>query len=37
MDNIGRKKTLIITEVPLILGWLLIAFATNVEMIYAGE
>lgn len=37
MDNIGRKKTLIITEVPLILGWTLISMATNVYMIYAGR
>uniref|UniRef100_A0A6B2EJE2 Putative sugar transporter n=1 Tax=Phlebotomus kandelakii TaxID=1109342 RepID=A0A6B2EJE2_9DIPT len=37
MDNWGRKKTLIITEVPLILGWLLIAFATNIYMIYIGR
>lgn len=37
MDRIGRKKTLLITEVPLILGWLLIASATSIEMIYAGR
>jgi hypothetical protein len=27
----------LITEVPLILGWLIIAFATNMEMICAGN
>lgn len=37
MDRIGRKKTLLITEVPLILGWLLISIATDVRMIYAGR
>ncbi|KAM3961615.1 putative sugar transporter protein 5 [Aphomia sociella] len=37
MDNIGRRLTLIITEVPLILGWLLIATAQNIEMIYIGR
>lgn len=37
MDRFGRKKTLIFTEIPLILGWLLITCATNVEMIYAGR
>lgn len=37
MDNIGRKLTLIITEIPLIIGWALIAGAQNIEMIYAGR
>lgn len=37
MDLIGRKPTLIMTEIPLVLGWLLIAFASNVEMIYGGR
>ncbi|XP_023947081.1 facilitated trehalose transporter Tret1 [Bicyclus anynana] len=37
MDNIGRRRTLILTEVPLILGWILIAFAQNVPMIYVGR
>ncbi|XP_011297405.1 facilitated trehalose transporter Tret1-like isoform X2 [Fopius arisanus] len=37
MDLLGRKRSLIITEVPAFLGWLLIAFATNVEAIYAGR
>lgn len=37
MDNIGRKKTLIVTEIPLMIGWLIIAFAPSVEYIYAGR
>lgn len=37
MDKIGRKKTLLLTEIPSILGWLLIAFSTNVYHIYLGR
>lgn len=37
MDLIGRKRTLIITEIPLILGWILISSSTNVETIYVGR
>lgn len=37
MDYFGRKKTLLITEIPLIIGWLIIAMATNVEMICVGR
>lgn len=37
MDKIGRKVTLLLTEIPLILGWLLISIASNVEMIYIGR
>lgn len=37
MDNIGRRLTLVITEVPLIIGWLLVATAQNVPMIYIGK
>lgn len=37
MDRIGRKKALLITEVPLILGWACIALATDIRMIYAGR
>lgn len=36
-DKIGRKKTLIFTEFPLIIGWAVISLATNVEMIYFGR
>jgi MFS family permease len=37
MDLIGRKRTLIITEIPLILGWLLISTSSTVETIYIGR
>lgn len=37
MDLIGRKRTLIITEIPLIMGWLLVSFSSCVEMIYVGR
>ncbi|CAK1552855.1 unnamed protein product [Leptosia nina] len=37
MDNIGRRRTLIFTEVPLIVGWIMISFAQNVIMIYIGR
>lgn len=37
MDRLGRKKTLIMIEIPLIIGWLMIAFASNLGMIYAGR
>ena len=37
MDTLGRKRSLIITEVPALLGWLLISFASDVRMIYAGR
>ncbi|PSN31080.1 hypothetical protein C0J52_25366 [Blattella germanica] len=37
MDLIGRKRTLIITEIPLIIGWILISLSTNIEMIYVGR
>ena len=37
MDVLGRKRSLIITEIPALLGWILIAFATNIHMIYAGR
>ncbi|XP_031832867.1 facilitated trehalose transporter Tret1 isoform X2 [Nomia melanderi] len=37
MDVLGRKKSLIITEIPALLGWILIACATDIRMIYAGR
>ncbi|CAG9560690.1 unnamed protein product [Danaus chrysippus] len=37
MDAIGRRKTLIFSEVPLIIGWILVASAVNVPMMYVGR
>ncbi|XP_026325068.1 facilitated trehalose transporter Tret1 isoform X2 [Hyposmocoma kahamanoa] len=37
MDSIGRKKTMLFLVLPFTLGWLLIAFATNVAMLMAGR
>lgn len=37
MDGIGRKKSLIVTQIPTIIGWLLIAYADSLPMIYAGR
>lgn len=37
MDLLGRRLSLIITEIPALLGWLLILYATDVRMIYAGR
>lgn len=37
MDNFGRKKALIATQIPTIIGWIIIACASNVGMIYAGR
>lgn len=37
MDRYGRRKVLLLTELPLILGWLLISFASDVYMIYIGR
>lgn len=37
MDRIGRKKSILLTQLPTFFGWLLIAFATNLPMIYCGR
>ncbi|CAD7076969.1 unnamed protein product [Hermetia illucens] len=37
MDAVGRKLTLLITQIPAILGWILICSADRVELIYAGR
>ena len=37
MDSIGRKKTLLLTEIPLVIGWVTIAMASSVNMIYVGR
>ncbi|XP_050523819.1 facilitated trehalose transporter Tret1-2 homolog [Daktulosphaira vitifoliae] len=36
-DNLGRKKTLIATQLPAIIGWLMVGCATSVEWIYIGR
>lgn len=37
LDAIGRKRTLILTLIPMMLGWALISAATSVYYIYAGR
>lgn len=37
IEKLGRKKTSIITAVPFIFTWILIAFATNIWMVYASR
>lgn len=37
MDNFGRKKALLITEIPLMIGWATLALATSVPMLYVGR
>ena len=37
MDMLGRKRTLILTEIPLLLGWILISCASDVSLIYIGR
>lgn len=37
MDMFGRKRSLIITEIPALLGWILVAAAVDIRMIYAGR
>ncbi|XP_022789889.1 solute carrier family 2, facilitated glucose transporter member 8-like, partial [Stylophora pistillata] len=37
IDKLGRKRTIMFCTVPLVLGWLLISYAKNVAMLYAGR
>ena len=37
IDHLGRKGTIIACAVPFELGYLLMAFARNHEMLYAGR
>lgn len=36
-DVVGRKRLLLILAIPLTIGWLLIYWATNIEMVYIGR
>ncbi|XP_057664603.1 facilitated trehalose transporter Tret1 isoform X2 [Diorhabda carinulata] len=36
-DKIGRKWSCILTVIPFTIGWLLVIFAKNLSMIYAGR
>ncbi|XP_076362234.1 facilitated trehalose transporter Tret1-2 homolog [Tachypleus tridentatus] len=36
-EILGRKKTLILMNIPFILGWLLVVFANGVSMLYVGR
>ena len=36
-DAVGRKKTLIFTEIPAIIGWIVIAASPTVECVYLGR
>ena len=37
MDVLGRKSTIIVVSVPFLIGWLTIALATKVSLLYAGR
>lgn len=37
MDAVGRRRALLLTEAPLVLGWLLIATANSLPQMYAGR
>ncbi|XP_046388737.1 facilitated trehalose transporter Tret1-2 homolog isoform X2 [Ischnura elegans] len=37
MDALGRRAALIMVEVPLLVGWILIAMANNLPLLYAGR
>lgn len=36
-EILGRKRTLVVTELPAIIGWIMIATAPSVEWIYIGR
>ena len=37
MERFGRKFVTMLCAVPFVLGWLLISYAKDVEMLYAGR
>ena len=36
-EILGRKRTLVVTELPAIVGWVMIATAPSIEWIYIGR
>lgn len=36
-DSLGRKRTLLLTYLPAILGWIIIAVAPTIEWMYIGR
>ena len=37
VGRLGRKATLILCNVPLVVGWFLIIYATNIVLLYTGR
>lgn len=37
IEYLGRRNTILFTAVPFIISWLLIALATNIGLVLAGE
>lgn len=37
VDYLGRRNTIIVTIIPFIVSWLLIACATNISMVIVGR
>jgi facilitated trehalose transporter len=37
IEYIGRRNTILLTAVPFIVSWLLIALATNIGLVLAGK
>lgn len=37
IEYLGRRNTILSTAVPFIISWLLIALATNIGLVLAGE
>lgn len=36
-DLLGRKRTLVVLQLPAVVGWLMVGFATSVPWIYVGR
>ena len=37
MERFGRRMSMLLLSFPCLIGWALIYFAANLEMIYAGR